>query len=100
MIPAAGSAYLYTYATMGEFLAWIVGWVLMLEYLVGYIAVASAWSGYLIQFLKGFPFLPSFITNPPVWLINDYSSAVSLLSKQGIDPSSVIPFPCGHSDML
>ena len=57
MIPVAGSAYLYTYATMGEFLAWIVGWVLMLEYLVGYIAVANAWSGYLIQFLKGFPFL-------------------------------------------
>lgn len=95
MIPAAGSAYLYTYATMGEFLAWIVGWVLMLEYLVGYIAVASAWSGYLLQFLKGFPFLPSFITNPPVWLINDYSSAVSLLSKQGIDPSSVIPSLAG-----
>ena len=95
MIPVAGSAYLYTYATMGEFLAWIVGWVLMLEYLVGYIAVASAWSGYLIQFLKGFPFLPSFITNPPVWLINDYSSAVSTLTKQGIDPTTVIPTIAG-----
>ena len=45
MIPVAGSAYLYTYATMGEFLAWIVGWVLMLDYLVGCIAVASAWTG-------------------------------------------------------
>lgn len=65
MIPVAGSAYLYTYATMGEFLAWIVGWVLMLEYLVGYIAVASAWTGYLIQFLQGFSkYLPSFIVNP------------------------------------
>ena len=95
MIPVAGSAYLYTYATMGEFLAWIVGWVLMLEYLVGYIAVASAWSGYLIQFLKGFPFLPSFITNPPIWLINDYSSAVSTLTKQGIDPTTVIPTIAG-----
>lgn len=91
MIPAAGSAYLYTYATMGEFLAWIVGWVLMLEYLVGYIAVVNAWTGYLIQFLKGFPFLPSFITNPPVWLINDYGSAVNLLSKQGLDAASIIP---------
>ena len=95
MIPAAGSAYLYTYATMGEFLAWAVGWVLMLEYLVGYIAVVSAWSGYLIQFLKGFTFLPSFITNPPVWLVNDYTSAITILSKQGIDPQSVIPHIAG-----
>lgn len=95
MIPVAGSAYLYTYATMGEFLAWVVGWVLMLEYLVGYIAVASAWTGYLIQFLKGFPFLPSFLTNPPVWLTSDYGSAAAALSKQGIDPSSVIPTIAG-----
>lgn len=92
MIPAAGSAYLYTYATMGEFLAWVIGWVLMLEYLVGYIAVASAWTGYLLQFLKGFShILPSWITNPPIWLTQDYSSCVSVLSKQGIDPSTVIP---------
>ena len=95
MIPVAGSAYLYTYATMGEFLAWIVGWVLMLEYLVGYIAVANAWSGYLIQFLKGFPFLPSWLTNPPVWLVNDYSSAISALAKEGIDPTGVIPTIAG-----
>ena len=95
MIPVAGSAYLYTYATMGEFLAWIVGWVLMLEYLVGYIAVANAWSGYLIQFLKGFPFLPQWLTNPPVWLVNDYGSAVSLISKQGLDPAVVIPHIAG-----
>ena len=77
MIPVAGSAYLYTYATMGEFMAWIIGWVLMLEYLVGYIAVMSAWSGYFMQFLKGFSnFLPDCIVNPPVYLIHDYSTAV------------------------
>lgn len=91
MIPVAGSAYLYTYATMGEFLAWCVGWVLMLEYLVGYIAVSSAWTGYLIQFLKGFTFLPSWLQNPPVWLVNDYISAAHALTKQGIDPATVIP---------
>lgn len=91
MIPVAGSAYLYTYATMGEFLAWIVGWVLMLEYLVGYIAVASAWTGYFMQFLQGFPFLPSWLTHPPVYLVNDYTSAVSILTKQGLNPSDVIP---------
>lgn len=91
MIPVAGSAYLYTYATMGEFMAWIIGWVLMLEYMVGYIAVVSAWSGYLMGFLKGFTFLPEWLTNPPIYLINDYSSAVSQLTAQNIDPSTVIP---------
>ena len=96
MIPVAGSAYLYTYATMGEFLAWIVGWVLMLEYLVGYIAVASAWTGYLIQFLQGFSkYLPSFIVIPPVWLIHDYKTAASILVDKGLDPAVNIPHILG-----
>ena len=82
MIPASGGAYTYTYATMGEFMAWIIGWVLMLEYLVGYIAVVSAWSGYFMQFLQGFSFLPAWLTNPPVYLIHDYSTAVAELTKQ------------------
>ncbi|MCZ2336892.1 MAG: amino acid permease [Chitinophagales bacterium] len=47
MIPVAGSAYTYSYATMGEFLAWIIGWDLVLEYAVGAATVASSWSGYL-----------------------------------------------------
>ena len=54
MIPVAGSAYAYTYATMGEFMAWMVGWILMLEYAIGNITVACAWTGYLTQLLKGF----------------------------------------------
>ena len=91
MIPASGGAYTYTYATMGEFMAWIIGWVLMLEYLVGYIAVLSAWTGYFMQFLSGFKFLPAWLINPPIYLIHDYSTAVSELTKQGIDPSTVIP---------
>lgn len=92
MIPVAGSAYLYTYATMGEFFAWIVGWVLMLEYLVGYIAVATAWTGYFMQFLQGFSkYLPSFIVNPPVWLIHDYGTASKMISDSGLDASAVIP---------
>jgi len=91
MIPASGGAYTYTYATMGEFMAWIVGWVLMLEYLVGYIAVVSAWSGYFMQFISGFNFLPQWLTNPPVYLIHDYSTAVTELTKQGLDPASIIP---------
>lgn len=76
MIPVSGSAYIYTFATMGEFAAWMMGWVLMLEYAIGTIAVASSWTGYLIKLLEGFPFLPEFIKNPPSWLINDYQTAV------------------------
>ena len=91
MIPASGGAYTYTYATMGEFMAWIIGWGLMLEYLVGYIAVVSAWSGYFMQFISGFSFLPQWLTNPPIYLIHDYSTATAELIKQGIDPTTVIP---------
>jgi len=92
MIPAAGSAYLYTYATMGEFLAWIVGWVLVLEYLVGYIAVSAAWTGYFMQFLKGFEHvLPSWLVNPPIWLISDYQSASYNLTQQHLNPADIIP---------
>ncbi len=51
MIPTAGSAYSYTYATMGELIAWIIGWDLVLEYTVGAAAVASSWSSYLASIL-------------------------------------------------
>lgn len=54
MIPVAGSAYTYSYATMGEFIAWIIGWDLVLEYAVGAATVASSWSGYLGKLLAGF----------------------------------------------
>lgn len=91
MIPVAGSAYTYTYATMGEFMAWIIGWILMLEYAIGNITVASAWTGYLMAFLRGFPQLPAWLTNPPLWLINDYRTAKLLCEQQGLDPSVVIP---------
>jgi len=55
MIPVAGSAYTYAYATLGELFAWIIGWALVLEYAVGAITVAISWSGYFVRFLeKGF----------------------------------------------
>lgn len=92
MIPVAGSAYTYTYATMGEFAAWMVGWILMLEYAIGNITVASAWTGYLFQFLKGFShILPSWIVSPPIWLINDYRSATIICQREHLDPNVVIP---------
>jgi Amino acid transporters len=54
MIPVAGSAYTYSYATMGEFIAWIIGWDLVLEYAVGAATVSISWSRYLVRFLEGF----------------------------------------------
>ena len=51
MIPVAGSAYTYTYATLGELLAWVIGWDLVLEYAVGAATVAISWSRYLGKFL-------------------------------------------------
>ena len=57
MIPVAGSAYTYGYATLGEFVAWIIGWDLILEYALGAATVASGWSGYVLSFLQDFGIL-------------------------------------------
>jgi basic amino acid/polyamine antiporter, APA family len=70
MIPQAGSAYAYSYATLGELVAWIIGWDLILEYAVGNIAVAIAWSGYFMSLLSGFG-----LTLPP-WLTHGYRTAL------------------------
>jgi len=66
MIPVAGSAYTYSYATMGEFIAWIIGWDLVLEYAVGAATVGISWSRYLVRFLEGFDIhLPESLTVGP-----------------------------------
>ncbi|HYP08402.1 MAG TPA: amino acid permease [Bryobacteraceae bacterium] len=66
MIPIAGSAYTYSYATMGELLAWIIGWDLVLEYAVGAATVAVSWSGYVASFLADFGIIlpPQYINSP------------------------------------
>ncbi len=93
MIPVAGSAYTYTYATMGEFMAWMVGWILMLEYAIGNITVASAWSGYFAQLLKGFKHvLPAWIVNCPLWLRNDYRTMYSMCDRFGWNVHDKMPF--------
>jgi APA family basic amino acid/polyamine antiporter len=66
MIPQAGSAYAYAYATLGEIVAWIVGWALVLEYAVGNVAVAIAWGGYFDSLLSGFGI------HLPAWLTHGY----------------------------
>jgi APA family basic amino acid/polyamine antiporter len=74
MIPIAGSAYTYSYATMGELVAWIIGWDLILEYLVSAAAVSVGWSGYVVAFMHdafGVD-LPSTWTNAPVVFEKDH----------------------------
>jgi basic amino acid/polyamine antiporter, APA family len=70
MIPQAGSAYAYSYATLGELVAWIIGWDLILEYAVGNVAVAISWGDYFTTLLKGFN-----IVLPP-WLTTGYRTAL------------------------
>jgi APA family basic amino acid/polyamine antiporter len=63
MIPQAGSAYAYTYATLGELVAWIIGWDLILEYAVGNVAVAISWADYFTTLLRGFGVeLPAYLS--------------------------------------
>src|SRR5213595_324792 len=78
MIPVSGSAYTYSYATLGEIVAWIIGWDLILEYTVGNMAVAVGWSGYFVR-LCGSLFGLKF----PVWLVNDYRTASGIVATGG-----------------
>jgi len=70
MVPVAGSAYTYSYATLGEIVAWMIGWDLVLEYAVGNIAVAVSWSGYFVELLHGFGI------DFPKWLATDIRAAL------------------------
>src|SRR5438477_5167514 len=69
MVPVAGSAYTYAYASLGEFVAWIIGWDLIIEYAVGNIGVAIGWAGYFRELLNHFGL------DLPPWLATDYRSA-------------------------
>ena len=67
MIPIAGSAYTYAYATLGELIAWIIGWDLILEYLFGASTVAVGWSGYVVSFFKDFGInIPAYFSSAPI----------------------------------
>src|SRR5712672_1515725 len=69
MVPISGSAYTYAYASLGELVAWIIGWDLIIEYAVGNIGVAIGWSGYFRELLSHFGL------SLPSWLATDYRSA-------------------------
>jgi APA family basic amino acid/polyamine antiporter len=98
MIPIAGSAYTYGYATLGEFFAWIIGWDLILEYSVGAATVAVGWSGYVVSFLRnvGIVIPPAFTAAPGTGLIETapghwevYANITQRLVAQGVDPASL-----------
>jgi APA family basic amino acid/polyamine antiporter len=86
MIPISGSAYTYAYATLGELVAWIIGWDLILEYAVGNAAVAIAWSGYFASLLR------TFGVDLPFWLWHSYRDvAISFPERL-----SELPVVFGH----
>ncbi len=78
LVPISGSAYTYAYITLGELVAWIIGWDLIIEYAVGNIAVAISWANYCKTFLKGFGVIV------PDWLSMDYRTAAKIVDASGV----------------
>ena len=72
MVPISGSAYTYSYATLGELVAWIIGWDLIIEYAVGNVAVAISWANYFKTFVAGFGI------HIPDWLSTDFRTAAKI----------------------
>jgi len=85
MIPISGSAYTYAYATMGEFVAWIIGWVLILEYALAAVTLAISWSAYLVSLLQDFNIhvSPTYVASP--WQ--------PITSAEGISSYGVLNLP-------
>ncbi|MEW6364798.1 MAG: amino acid permease [Acidobacteriota bacterium] len=84
MIPIAGSAYTYSYATLGELIAWVIGWDLILEYAVGNVAVAVSWAGYFRQLLAGLHI------HIPLWMCVDIRTAHRLKELAAVWGSKVL----------
>src|SRR5207244_11750324 len=107
MIPVAGSAYTYGYATLGEIFAWIIGWDLVLEYAFGAASVASGWSGYFISLLGDCGIkLPASIAGTRwaefIFYNNHWENAARLiptLKVLGIDPAT-LPHTHAAFDLL
>jgi len=107
LIPIAGSAYTYGYATLGEIFAWIIGWDLVLEYAFGAATVASGWSGYFVSLMRDIG-----ITVPPQWTATPGTEMVlyagrwsplhtiqSALQAAGVDPTS-LPHVVAHFNLV
>ena len=101
-IPVSGSAYTYAYASLGELLAWIIGWDLLMEYAIGNIAVAISWSEYFTSWLGGYGIhLPSYITMDMLSASRGYEQVkhaldsgigMSDLAAKGISSASVVAY--------
>ena len=98
MIPVAGSAYTYGYATLGEVFAWIIGWDLILEYSVGAATVAVGWSGYVVSFLRdlGVVVPPALTASPGTVLVETTAGKWEVLANiparlaaNGVDPATL-----------
>jgi len=97
LIPIAGSAYTYGYATLGEIFAWIIGWDLILEYAFGAATVASGWSGYFVSLLDdvGIHINPKWIATPGTEMVfyrGHWSALASVgktLASAGVDPATL-----------
>jgi APA family basic amino acid/polyamine antiporter len=89
MIPLAGSAYTYAYATLGEIFAWIIGWDLTLEYAMGASTVSSGWSNHFIELLD------IFHIHMPLWLAYDHWTAFGVAEKAiARQMARWFPVPC------
>ena len=107
LIPIAGSAYTYGYATLGELFAWIIGWDLILEYAFGAATVASGWSGYFVSFLQdfGIHISPKLIATPGTDLVF-YNNRWEVLDKlmptlqaNGVNPAT-LPHETGMFNLI
>ncbi len=98
-IPVAGSAYTYAYATLGELIAWIIGWDLLMEYAIGNIAVGISWGDYFGSFLSGYGFrIPDYLTLDLLTASRGYEQVKALLDSgvgmadlagQGVTPTAL-----------
>jgi APA family basic amino acid/polyamine antiporter len=82
MIPVSGSAYTFAYAALGEVIAWIIGWDLILEYAVGNVTLAVSWSSYFLQFFHGMTGL-----KVPLWLTCGTNNAMTTIESAQRDPA-------------
>ena len=87
MVPVAGSAYTYSYATLGELVAWIIGWDLIIEYAIGNVAVAISWANYFNTLLEGFG------VSLPAWMKIDYHTAATRLPELVANAPHVFGIP-------
>ncbi len=91
ILPVSGSAYAYSYGTVGELFAWFIGWNLILEYMMGATTVAVSWSKYFVKLLH-----LAGIGNVPAWLVNDPFTANEEAAKMGMAPFGfAINLPAG-----